>query len=151
MYQGKRVVVASPQTFMNRSGVAVRYLVEHHGPELSKVLVVHDDIDVEIGRMKIVRAGGAGGHRGVESIISHLGTNRFSRVKIGIGRPPADESVEDFVLSPLDTGQRQIMRQVVGLVVQAIGVFILDGLEAAMNRYNSVIITEKEVGNQCKG
>lgn len=151
IYQGKTVVVACPQTFMNRSGVAVRYLVERHGPELSKVLVVHDDIDVDIGRVKIVRAGGAGGHRGVESIISHLGTNRFSRIKIGIGRPCTGGSIEEFVLNPLDTWQQQIIRQVVGLVAKAIEVFILDGLEAAMNRYNSVCITEKEVENQCKG
>jgi PTH1 family peptidyl-tRNA hydrolase len=151
MYQGKPVVVACPQTFMNRSGIAVRYLVEHHRPELSKVLVVHDDIDVGTGRVKIVRAGGAGGHRGVESIITHLGTNRFNRVKIGIGRPRFGESMEEFVLSPLDMGQQKIMSQVVGLAVKAIEVFIVDGVEAAMNRYNSVIITEKEVENQCKG
>lgn len=147
IYHEKKVVVACPRTFMNRSGLAVRYLVEHHGPKLSNVLVVHDDIDVEVGRIKIVRAGGAGGHRGVESIISHLGTNRFNRVKIGIGRPLDSESIEEFVLSPLDREQRETMEEVLGIVVKAIETFILDGVEAAMNSYNSVVITEKEGEN----
>lgn len=150
-YHGKKVVVACPQTFMNRSGFAVRSLVEHHGPELSNVLVVHDDIDIEAGRIKIVRAGGAGGHRGVESIVSDLGTDRFTRVKVGIGRPLAGESIEEFVLSPLDGEKRTIMEKVLGIVVKAIETFILDGVEVAMSRYNSAIITEKEVENSCNG
>jgi len=136
---------------MNRSGVAVRYLIEHYRPELDKVLVVHDDVDIHTGRIKIVRAGGAGGHRGVESIISQLRTNRFPRIKIGIGRPSTSESIEEFVLNPLDTRQQKIITQTVVLSVKAIEVFISYGLEAAMNRYNSVIITEKEVEDQCKG
>jgi PTH1 family peptidyl-tRNA hydrolase len=144
IYHGKTVVVACPQTYMNRSGFAVRYLVEYYRPELSDVLVIHDDIDVDEGRIKIVRAGGAGGHRGVESIISHLGTNRFNRVKVGIGRPVAGESIEEFVLSPLDSGQRETIGQVLGTVVEAIETFIVDGIEVAMNSYNSVIIGEKE-------
>jgi PTH1 family peptidyl-tRNA hydrolase len=151
IYHGKTVVVACPQTYMNRSGLAVRYLVEHHGSELGNVLVVHDDIDLEVGRIKIVRTGGAGGHRGVESIISHLGTNRFNRIKIGIGRPLAGESTEEFVLSPLYSEQRKTMEEVLGIAVKAIQLYILDGVEVAMNRYNSVIITEKEVENSCKG
>lgn len=143
--------MACPQTFMNRSGIAVRYLVEHYSPELDKILVVHDDVDIHTGRVKIVRAGGAGGHRGVESIISQLGTNRFNRIKIGIGRPSSGESVEEFVLKPLDSGQQKIAAQAVVLAVKAVELFILYGIEAAMNRYNSVIITEKEVEDQCKG
>ena len=132
---------------MNRSGFAVRYLVEHHRPELGNVLIVHDDIDVDVGRIKIVRAGGAGGHRGVESIISHLGTNRFNRIKIGIGRPFGNESIEEFVLSPLDRGQRETIEEVLGIAVKAIETFILNGVEVAMNSYNSVIIAEKEDEN----
>lgn len=147
IYHEKKVVVACPQTFMNRSGLAVRYLMEHHRPELSNVLVVHDDIDVDVGRIKIVRAGGAGGHRGVESIISHLGTNRFNRIKIGIGRPHNNESIEEFVLSPLDRGQRETIEEVLGIVMKAMETFILYGVEVAMNSYNSLIIAEKEGEN----
>jgi len=132
---------------MNRSGLAVRYLVEYHRPKLSNVLVVHDDIDVDVGRIKSVRAGGAGGHRGVESIISHLGTNRFNRIKIGIGRPLDNESIDEFVLSPPDRRQRETIEEVLGIVVKAIETFILDGVEVAMNSYNSVIIAEKEGEN----
>jgi PTH1 family peptidyl-tRNA hydrolase len=147
MYHEKKVVVACPQTFMNRSGLAVRYLVDHYEPKLSNVLIIHDDIDVELGRIKIVRAGGAGGHRGVESIISHLGTNRFNRMKIGIGRPLNNEPIEEFVLSPLDRGQRKTIEEVLGIVVKAIETFILNGVEVAMNTYNAVIIAEKEGEN----
>jgi len=136
---------------MNRSGLAVRYLMEHYGPELSNVLVIHDDIDIEAGRIKIVRAGGAGGHRGVESIISLLGTNRFNRIKIGIGRPLAGEPIEEFVLSPPDREQKKTIEEVLGIVENAIETFIVDGLEVTMSRYSSVIITEKEVENSCKG
>jgi PTH1 family peptidyl-tRNA hydrolase len=151
IYHGKTVVVACPQTYMNRSGAAVRYLVEHYGFELVNVLVVHDDIDLDVGRIKIVRTGGAGGHLGVESIISHLGTNRFNRIKIGIGRPLVGESIEEFVLNPLYSEQRITMEEVLGEVTKAIQMYILDGVEVAMNRYNSVIITEEEVENSCKG
>jgi peptidyl-tRNA hydrolase, PTH1 family len=145
VYHGKKIVVACPQTFMNRSGLAVQDLVRHHGPELSNMLIVHDDIDIETGRIKIVRAGGAGGHRGVESIISCLGTNRFNRIKIGIGRPLVGEPIEEFVLSSPDCEQKKALEEVLGIVVKTIKAFILDGPEVTMNRYHSVIISKKEV------
>ena len=78
---------------MNRSGLAVKHLTEYYRPEIRNIMVVHDDIDLDAGSIKIVRGGGAGGHHGVESVVYHLGTNGFNRIKIGIGRPRYNENV----------------------------------------------------------
>lgn len=142
-YHGKKIVVACPQTFMNLSGLSVKYMFDYYTPEVRNLMVIHDDLDLDVGRLKIVRGGGAGGHHGVESVIYHLGTNGFTRVKIGIGRPTNNEPVEDFVLNPPNHDQQQTIKDVLHLVRDAIESFILDGLEAAMNKFNSVR-TKKE-------
>lgn len=144
-YHDKKIVLACPQTFMNRSGIAVKYLVEHYKPEIRDIIVVHDDIDLDTGHIKIVRRGGAGGHHGVESVIYHLGTNGFNRIKIGIGRPEFNEPIEGFVLNPMYGDQQKTIKNVLHLVVEAIESFILDGAEAAMNKFNSLRDYKKEV------
>lgn len=130
---------------MNRSGLAVYYLVKHYRPALKNVLVVHDDVDLDVGRIKIVRRGGAGGHRGVESVIYYLESNGFNRIKIGLGRPRYNEPIEDFVLSPIYDDQQSEIKDVLHLVTKAIESFILDGVESAMNNFNSLIIGKNEV------
>ncbi len=123
---------------MNRSGLAVKYLVEYYKPEIRDIMVIHDDIDLDVGRIKIARGGGAGGHHGIESVTYHLGTNGFNRAKIGIGRPRYNEAIEDFVLnSPYDDQQKTI-KDALHLAVEAIESFILYGVEAAMNKFNSL-------------
>jgi PTH1 family peptidyl-tRNA hydrolase len=108
-------------------------------------MVVHDDLDLEAGRMKIVRGGGAGGHRGIKSIILHLGSSNFIRTKIGIGRPRHEELIEDFVLNPFYSDQEKTMDGVLNVAIEAIESFILNGVEFAMNNFNSIIIVKKEV------
>jgi len=130
---------------MNRSGLAVRYLVEYYKPEIGNMMIVHDDIDLDIGRIKIVSGGGAGGHHGVESIIHYLGTKGFNRARIGIGRPRYNEPIEDFVLSPPYEDQQDTIRDALHLVTEAIESFISEGVETAMNKFNSLTIREKEV------
>ena len=147
-YHGKKLILTCPQTFMNRSGLAVKHLVEYYTPEIRNIMVVHDDIDLDVGRIRIVRGGGAGGHHGVESIIYHIGTNGFNRAKIGIGRPRYNEPIEDFVLNPLNDDQQQTIKDVLHLVRDAIESFILDGVEAAMNKFNSVTIKKEEEGGK---
>jgi len=142
-YHDKKIVLSCPQTFMNRSGLAVRYLVECYKPEIRDIMVVHDDIDLDVGRIKILSGGGAGGHHGVESIIYHLGTNGFNRARIGIGRPRYNEPIEDFVLNPLYEDQQKTIKDVLHLVTEAIESFILDGVETAMNNFNPLTIREK--------
>jgi PTH1 family peptidyl-tRNA hydrolase len=122
---------------MNRSGLAVKQLVEYYRPEMKNVMVIHDDLDLDVGRMKIVRGGGAGGHHGVESMVFHLKTDEFNRIKIGIGRPRNDEPIELFVLSAPYTDQKEIIEGVLRSAAEAVDVFIRDGIESAMTTFNS--------------
>ncbi len=144
-YHDKKIILACPQTFMNRSGLAVKHLVEYYKLEIRNMMVVHDDIDLDVGRMKIVRGGGAAGHHGIESVIYHLGTDGFNRIKIGIGRPRYNEPIEDFVLSPLYDDQQKTIKEVLHVAIEALKSFILDGVEAAMNNFNSLMVGEKGV------
>jgi PTH1 family peptidyl-tRNA hydrolase len=144
-YHNRKTVLACSQTFMNKSGLAVKCLVEYYKPEIRNIMVVHDDIDLDVGHIKIVRGRGAGGHHGVESVIYYLGTNGFNRTKIGIGRPRYNESIENFVLNPVYEDQQKTINDVLHLAIEAIESFILDGVEMAMNRFNSLTIKGKEV------
>ncbi len=98
--EGKDIIFFCPMTYMNLSGNAVRLCADYYKIDREHILVVHDDLDLPVGRIKVARQGGAGGHKGVKSIIDHLGGRGFPRIRIGIGRPRYNESTEDFVLSP---------------------------------------------------
>jgi len=130
---------------MNRSGIAVKYWVEYYRPEIRNVMVIHDDIDLDVGRIKIACGGGAGGHHGIESVAYHLGTNGFSRTKIGIGRPRYNEAIEDFVLNPFYDDQQTTIKETLQVAVKSIESFVLYGVEAAMNTFNSLTTRKKEV------
>lgn len=131
---------------MNRSGRAVKELMDYYRPEITNIMVVHDDIDLDVGRIRIVKGGGAGGHHGVESVIYYLETQGFNRAKIGIGRPRFDQPIEGFVLSPLYEDQRKVVEEVLHVVVAAIELFVLKGVERAMNNFNSLAVGEKREG-----
>ena len=130
---------------MNRSGLAVKQLVEYYRPETKNIMVIHDDLDLEVGRVKIVRGGGAGGHHGLESVFFHLKTTEFNRIKIGIGRPRHGESIEDFVLSPPYEDQKEQIEGILHTVVEAIELFVMRDVESAMNAFNSPGMRKKEV------
>jgi PTH1 family peptidyl-tRNA hydrolase len=121
---------------MNRSGPAVAALISDLVLDLSDVIVVHDDLDLAVGRLRMKSRGGAGGHNGVLSIIEALGSDRFARVKIGVGRPPAGEEAEDYVLSAVPPGERSILDETVQRAAQAVECWIADGVMTAMNRFN---------------
>ncbi len=135
-YRGRQIVLLCPLTFMNLSGEAVRDCLRHYGLALDKLLVIHDDLDLPLGRVKIVGHGGAGGHKGVSSIIDCLGSSTFSRVKIGIGRPCRGKSVEDYVLSAFYETEKELVNDVLRMAVEASELFVLEGVETAMNRIN---------------
>jgi len=132
---------------MNRSGLAVKAFVDELEPELSNLLVVHDDLDLLVGRLKVVRRRGAGGHKGVQSVIEHLGSDSFPRLKIGIGRPRFGEPIEEFVLSPFYNDEKAVMEKVINEAVRACELFVSLGVEAAMNRVNCLNLADKEVAN----
>lgn len=137
---GTEVVLAKPQTYMNLSGRAVSRLVKKFRVDLADLVVVHDDLDLPPGRIRIRRDGGSGGHKGITSITECLGSPDFLRLRLGIGRPDeADESaVVEYVLSDFSSGEAKLMAGIVPVVSQAILCLISDGLEAAMNKYNRV-------------
>jgi len=133
---GKRVVLAKPQTYMNKSGVAVKKLVKALGIPLDHLVVVHDDLDLACGRMKIKEGGGHGGHKGVQSIIEELGSADFLRVKVGIGKPPDPEEGADYVLSRFAADERALIKESVEQAAEAIEALIVSGKDQAMNKYN---------------
>ena len=131
----QRVVLLKPMTFMNLSGEAVRRVVEFFDAGMEDLIVTHDDLDLPFGKLRMKRGGGDGGHQGVRSIIEWMGGSNFSRLKIGIGRPPAAIEAADHVLAPFDAIERSHLDGVLKMASEALGVIILEGIEAAMNRY----------------
>jgi len=134
---GSQVILAKPQTFMNRSGQAVAALMAYYKLAVQDLLVIHDDLDVDFGRIKIVRGGGAGGHRGVQSIHDTLKEDRYVRVKVGTGRPRFSETVEDYVLSPWYEDQRGQVVEMVDHAAEAVTATFADGLAKAMTIFNA--------------
>jgi peptidyl-tRNA hydrolase, PTH1 family len=140
-YSGVQLFLLKPQTYMNRSGECVRSFLDYYKIPLEHLLVLHDDIDLQTGRMKLVGKGGAGGHNGIRSIIQHVGTQDFSRIKIGIGRPQLDsdgkgQPVEHFVLSRMDHEELSLFEQRQALMEEAVNLFVHEGVQVAMNKIN---------------
>jgi PTH1 family peptidyl-tRNA hydrolase len=131
------VLLAKPQTFMNRSGQAVRALLSYFRLSLQALTVVHDDLDLPFGRIKIVPGGGPGGHRGVESIHGSLASSRYVRVKVGIDRPRFGEPIEDYVLGPWYSDQDGQVPEVVEAAAEAVTAVFTEGLEKAMSIVNA--------------
>ena len=130
------MMLLCPQTFMNLSGKSVEICVESLGVTSEEILVVHDDLDLPLGRVKVAKDGGDGGHKGIQSIFDHLGTHEFSRVKIGIGRPRQGQPVEEFVLSPFCREDKAAAEAVLQKAVHACELFVSEGIAAAMNQIN---------------
>ena len=136
------VILLRPMTFMNRSGHSIRACIDFFDFHAENVLVIHDDVDLPMGRVKVVRGGRAGGHRGVLSVIQHLGTHEFPRIKIGVGRPRDDgESVEDYVLTSFYRDEREVVEEVIQVATQACELIVESGVDAAMKYINSMDIT----------
>lgn len=134
---GHQILCLKPQTYMNRSGECVRRFVDFFKLPLEHILVLHDDLDLSPGRIKVVARGGAGGHNGVRSLIAHLGTQDFARIKIGIGRPPeSGEAVEHFVLGRMSNTEEQLFAGLSDAVEEAARLFVEQGIAACMNRIN---------------
>jgi PTH1 family peptidyl-tRNA hydrolase len=135
---GEPVVLAQPLTYMNLSGQAVAKLLRYWRLAPADLVVLHDDLDVPLGRLKLVERGGPGGHRGVLSIQEALGTGEFLRVKLGIGRPPPFLSPEDYVLSPFSPEEAEAIPDLVARAALAVETLITEGLAAAQNKFHGV-------------
>ncbi|MDR7435968.1 MAG: aminoacyl-tRNA hydrolase [Armatimonadota bacterium] len=135
---GCSVILAKPQTYVNLSGIAVADLCKRYTVDPMDLIVIHDDLDLPVGVIRIRTRGGHGGHKGVRSILESLGTDLFTRVKIGIGRPPKDVDPADYVLSPIPTEEAPLLQEAVRRAAEAVEVILTRGVAVAMNRFNSL-------------
>ncbi len=136
LVEGVPVLLLKPQTYMNRSGDAVGAWREATGVLPAQVIVIHDDLDLPVGRIRVVAEAGPGGHRGVASIQERLGTTGFPRVRIGIGRPKPGEAAEERVLQPAADDEACRLTAAIPEAARAVQAIIVEGVAAAMNRYN---------------
>ena len=137
---GNKVILARPQTFMNRSGEAVIRLERKYNISPENIIVIQDDLDLPPGKIRIRPRGSSAGHKGIESIIAHLGSRDFVRVRVGIGRPDTFETSEDdiidFVLSDFTRDEKGIIAETIPRVSEAIHCILTEGVTVAMNRFN---------------
>jgi PTH1 family peptidyl-tRNA hydrolase len=134
-----RILLVKPQTHMNRSGEAIREILDASGVPTESLIVVHDDMDLPFETMKLKRGGGSGGHKGIESILCELGSDRFLRVKMGIGRPEAGEQPEDYVLGPFPDEQGARLPLFLERGAEALECVLEEGIDRAMNLFNTRI------------
>lgn len=135
----EEVLLVKPQTFMNQSGEAVALLAGLYQIRPGDLLVIYDDLDLRLGQLRLRRKGSAGGHNGVRSIISHLGTENFHRLRIGIDSPPAGVDVIDYVLSEFTPQEQEIVQDMLEIAAQAARVWYEEGIDKAMSRFNGFL------------
>ena len=141
---GYDVILVKPETFMNRSGLAVKRLQQKHQVRRDNLVVIHDDLDLHPGKIRIRPVGSSAGHKGITSVIDHMGRNDFARIRVGIGRPTgtdestgaADADIVTYVLGDLTPEEEETFREVKSRVGEAIDLILTEGLQAAMNKYN---------------
>jgi PTH1 family peptidyl-tRNA hydrolase len=140
--RGEKLLLAKPGTFVNLSGKSVACLVHKHHIPLSNLLVIHDDLDLPLGKIRLRRSGSSGGHKGMNSIIPALGSEDFPRIRVGIGRPQvevqsmSEDAIINYVLSDFSPQEEAIIKPVIARVSEAIDCFLGQGIEAAMSKFN---------------
>lgn len=134
--EGEKVILAQPLTYMNLSGESVRALVDFYKVSTEDIIIIYDDVSLDAGQLRIREKGSAGGHNGMKSIISHLGTDEFPRIKVGIGDKPSEWDLADYVLSRFKGDEEVTIRKALKDVSHACSIIVTDGMDAAMNQYN---------------
>jgi len=140
--RGGKLLLAKPGTFVNLSGKSVACLVRKHNIPLSDLMVIYDDLDLPLGKIRLRQNGSSGGHKGMNSIISALGSEEFPRIRVGIGRPQAEEqsisedAIVNYVLSDFSPQEEAIIKSVIARVSEAVDCFLSQGIEAAMSKFN---------------
>ena len=132
----RQVLVAKPQTYMNRSGVAIRRLMQWQQLKLEELLVVYDDVDLPFGQLRLRVGGGSGGHNGMNSIIAELASQEFARLRIGIGREMRESDLSSFVLDVFDDEEMESLDHVLDFTLQAVDSILIHGMEKSMARFN---------------
>ena len=135
-FNGEKILIVKPQTFMNLSGEAVAPIVNFYKIDVENLVVAHDDMDLPLGMIRLRPKGSGGGHHGIESIIGLLGKQNFPRVRIGVGRPPQNWSVNSHVLSPFTQDDAKIISETLNQLVPAVLCIFSEGINNAMNKFN---------------
>jgi PTH1 family peptidyl-tRNA hydrolase len=141
-FQGRRLILAKPQTYMNLSGQAVTSLLKYYKIPLSQLLVAYDEIDLPFGTLRLRARGGSAGHNGMRSIIDRLGTQDFPRLRIGVNRPPGRMEAAAYVLQDFSDAEQEMLAILLERGVEAIQLFVSEGIEAAMNQFNGPAVDE---------
>lgn len=133
---GEKVILVKPQTYMNNSGETVRDIVNFFKIDMSKLIVLVDDIDIEFAQVRIKKMGSAGSHNGLKSIIRLVGDDKFPRIRIGIGKKHPNQDLASFVLSRFSKDERLIIEESIDKATRAVESILKDGIEIAMNKFN---------------
>lgn len=144
MIEGQKVILAKPQTFMNLSGESVRGLADFYKiDEAEELLVIYDDVSLDVGQLRIRKKGSAGGHNGIKNIITHLGSDVFARIKIGVGEKPKGYDLADYVLGHFSQAERIQMEEGYDRAIETVKLFVQGEIESAMNQFNKKIISKE--------
>ena len=135
-FDGRRLVLAKPQTYMNESGKAVAPLAHFYKVQPERLLVVYDDLDLPPGTLRLRPEGGSGGHKGMRSIIQHLGTQEFPRLRIGVGRPPGRMDPAAYVLQNFSADEEALLEETLERAVRAVQLWLCEGIDSAMSQHN---------------
>lgn len=145
MIDGQKVLLAKPQTFMNASGESVRGLIDYFKvDETQQLLVIYDDIHLDAGQLRIRKQGSAGGHNGIKNIIAHLGTEKFLRIRVGVGKQPAGYDLVDYVLSHFSGNEKDIMAEGYQRAAKAAVKIVTGEIDEAMNEYNKKVVLKEQ-------
>jgi len=139
VFNERKIILAKPQTFMNLSGQSVQGLVHFYKLPLSNLLIAHDDLDLPPGTIRIRPDGGSAGQKGMTSILERFGTDEFPRLRLGIGRPPGQMQIPDYVLQDFSKAEMAVITETLNHAVEAALTFVTAGLETAMNKYNGLV------------
>ncbi len=132
----EKVILAQPQTYMNLSGESVRELIDFYKLTNEDIIVIYDDVSLDVGQLRLRKKGSAGGHNGIKSIINHLGTDEFKRIKVGVGEKPAEWDLADYVTARFNKEDESKIRDALEKASKACEVILNDSFETAMNRFN---------------
>jgi len=135
--EGRKVILAKPQTFMNLSGESIRSLRDFYKADEEELIIIYDDISLPPGQLRIRTKGSAGGHNGIKNIIAHLGSQEFPRIRVGVGEKPREMDLAAYVLSRFSKGEQEIMQEAYKTAALAAVAIMNDGIDSAMNHYNA--------------
>jgi PTH1 family peptidyl-tRNA hydrolase len=138
-WDGRKIILAKPQTFMNLSGQAVGGLMRFYKVPPEQLIIAHDDIDLPLGTLRLRPGGGSAGQKGIQSTIQQLGTQNFARLRLGVGRPPGQMNPSAYVLQRFSNAEMEILALLLDRAADAVRTFVRDGLDAAMNQYNGTL------------